>query len=59
MSGVNNVSRHVEASARSGSFAPQCGLIAQNLAIHVRRTTCLAISTNLPSGWSTKTTGGP
>ena len=59
MSGVKSVSRHEEASAgggsfapQGGSFAPQGGLIArQNLAIRVSRTTCLAISTNLPSGW--------
>ena len=41
-----------EALASCGSFAPQGGLIArQNLAICVRRNTCIAISTNLPSGW--------
>ena len=44
MSGVKSVSRHKK--------APQGGLIArQNLAICVSRTTCLAISTNLSSGW--------
>ena len=52
MCGVKSVSRHKEASAGGGSFAPQGGLIArQNLAIRVSRTSCLAISTNLPSGW--------
>ena len=52
MSGVKSVSRHKEASAGGGSFAPQGGLIArQNLAICVSRTTFLAISPNLPSGW--------
>ena len=41
-----------EALASCGSFVPQGGLIArQNLAICVRRNTCLANSTNLPSGW--------
>ena len=46
MSGVKSVSRHKEASAGGGSFAPQGGLIArQNFAIRVSRTTCLAIST--------------
>ena len=59
MSGGKSVSRHKEASAgggsfapQGGSFAPQGGLIArQNLAIRVSRTTCLAISTNSSSGW--------
>ena len=59
MSGVKSVSRHKEASAgggsfapQGGSFAPQGGLIArQNLAIRVSRTTCLTIRTNLSSGW--------
>ena len=66
MSGLKSVSRHVEASANGGSFPPQGGSFAlqggsfapqggqiaqQNLAIHVSRTTCLTISTNLPSGW--------
>ena len=52
MSGVKSVSRQEEASAGSGYFAQQDGLIAQhNLAIRVSRTTCCAISTNLPSGW--------
>ena len=52
MSGVKSVSRHEEVSAGGGSFAPQGGPIAwQNLAIRVSRATCLAISTNLSSGW--------
>ena len=52
MSSMKSVSRHEEAWAGGGSFAPQGGLIArQNLAIRVSRTTCLAISTNLSSGW--------
>ena len=52
MSGWKSVSRHKEASEGGGSFAPQGGLIAQhNLAICINRTTCLAISTNLSSGW--------
>ena len=58
MSGVKSVSIHKKASEgggsfapQGGSFAPQGGLIArQILAIHVSRTTCLTISTNLPSG---------
>ena len=58
MSGLKSVSRHEEASAGGGYFAPQCGLIAkQNLAICVSRTTCLAIITNLPSGVSYKDHG--
>ena len=45
MSGIKSVSRHEEASAGSGPFLGQGGLIAQqNLA------NC-DISTNLPSGW--------
>ena len=52
MSGVKSVSRHEDASAGGGSFAPQGGLTGrQNFAICVCRTTCLAISTNLPTGW--------
>ena len=52
MSGVKSVSIHEEALASCGSFAPQGHLIAQqNLAIRVSRITCLAINTNLPSGW--------
>ena len=52
MYGVKSVSRHEETSVGGGTFVPQGGLIARhNLAIRVRRTTCLAISTNLPSGW--------
>ena len=62
MSGVKSVSKHEEASAgggsfapQGGSFAPQGGLIArQNLAIRVWRTTCLTISKDLSS---LKTTG--
>ena len=69
MSGVKSVSKHEEASAgvgsfapQGGSFAPQGGLIArQNLAV------CLSIveppvSQLVPichQGGSTKTTGGP
>ena len=42
----------LSASAGGSSFAQQGGLIArQNLAIHVSRTTCRAISTNLSLGW--------
>ena len=38
--------------AGGGSFAPHSGPIArQSLAMCVSRTTCLAISTNLSSGW--------
>ena len=52
MSGVTSVSRYEEASVGGGSFKRQGGLIARhNLASCVSRTTCLAISTNLPSGW--------
>ena len=52
MSGVKSVSRHKEASAGGGSFAPQGGLITQqNLSISVSRTTFLAISTNFSTGW--------
>ena len=52
MPGVKCVSRHEEASSGGGSFAPQGSLTArQNLAVCVSRTTCLAISTNLSSGW--------
>ena len=48
MSGVKYVSKQEGASAGGGSFAPQGGLIArQNLAIHITRTMCHAISTNL------------
>ena len=44
MSGAKSVSRHEEASASGGSFAPQGGLIAQqNLAIRVGKTTCHGI----------------
>ena len=65
MSGVKSVSRHEEALAGGGSFAPQGGLIAQqNLAICVSRTTLqLQLHLNLVpicQHWgSTKTTGGP
>ena len=66
MSGVKSVSRHKEASAgggsfapEGGSFAPQCGLIArQNLAVLVEP----PVSQLVPfchQGGSTKTTGGP
>ena len=59
MFGVKSVSRHKEASACGGSFARQGGIIAlYNLAICVSRTTCSAISTNLPSGWQ-QAGGGP
>ena len=52
MYAVKSVYRHEEALAGGGSFAPQGGLIElQNLAIRVSRTTCLAFSTNLSSGW--------
>ena len=52
MSGVKSESRHGEASGGGSSFAQQGGWIVwQNLAICVTRTTCRAISTNLPSGW--------
>ena len=59
MGGVKSASRHEEASAGGGSFAPQGGsfapqgglIVRQNLAIHVSRTTCLTVSINLSSGW--------
>ena len=52
MSGVKSLSRYEEASAGGGSFAPQGGPIErQNLAVHVSSTTCLAMRTNLSSGW--------
>ena len=51
-SGVKSVSINEKILASGGSFAPQDRLIAQqNLTIRVSKTTCLAISTNLPSGW--------
>ena len=59
MSDVKSITRHAEASSGGGSFAQQGGLIAQqNLAICVSRTTCLAISTYLPSGWFYQDHGG-
>ena len=52
MSGVKSVSINEKVLASGGSFAPKGRLIAQqNLTIRVSKTTCLAISTNLPSGW--------
>ena len=49
---LKSVSQHEEASAGVGCFARQSGLIAQqNLTSRVSRTTCLAIITNMPSGW--------
>ena len=51
MSGVKSVSRNEEASAGDGYFSQPGGLIAQhNSAICAGRTTCCAISTNLPLG---------
>ena len=52
MSGVKAVSRHEEALAGGGSFAPQGDCIARhNLAIYVSRATCYLISANFLSGW--------
>ena len=49
---MKSVSNYNEALAGGGYFARQGGLIArQNLDICVSKTTCCAISTNLPSGW--------
>ena len=46
---MKSVSRHEEASAGGGSFAPQGGLIAQyNIAICVTKTTCLVNRAVLP-----------
>ena len=60
MSGVQCASRHKEASAGGGSFAPQGVLIArQILAFCVARIICLTILPICYHGGSTKITGGP
>ena len=48
MSFLKFVSRHEEASGGGASFVQQGGLIARQNLTNVSRTTCGAISTNLP-----------